>query len=470
VRIQERRRICIRDAPQLGSAIISFLASKPLSFIPLRASGLNKTFVSLVVLVATAGAIVSCGGKSSASHASGLTYRVFVSNPLFPSGGVETPVLNIVDAIHDVLSPSVVGLVGNSTQPGLMALSPNLQFTAVFSQAGNTVTIVDNATEGIASVSGGGSVPSIDLPGFTESMFIANDNATAYAAVPTAAIVGQAPGAVVVMDIITGRITASVPVPAAHYVVGSPDGSTVLVFSDRSDSVTVISPIFIGTNENPVTAVVSGFDRPVWAVFNGATAYIFNCGAECGGTSASISTFVAGASGPGVTVPVEAATYGMLSGNDLYVVGTPPGTRCNLGSGTCGILTIVDTPSMAVSHAPLLITDGYHNRMQISEDGQLFIGARYCTNTNTTTGVPGCLSIYNTTSGNVVLPTTPGDVTGIQPIAGRTVVYVCQGGRFEIFDTTTDQILVQTTPTEIVGQSFDVKLVDPPPSPISPTP
>lgn len=454
-----------------GSAIISFLASKPLSFILLRVSGLNKTFASLVVLVASAVAIISCGGKSSSTHGSGLQYRAFVSNPLFPSGITNTPVLNIVDAIHDVLSPSVVGLSGNSTQPGLMVLSPNLGYTAVFSQVGNTVTVVDNATEGIASMpNGGGPVPSIYLPGFTESLFIANDNASAYAAVPTAAIIGQAPGAVIAMDITTGKIRAAIPVAGAHYVVGSPDGSAILVFSDRSDSVTVISPIFIGTNENPVTAVVGGFDRPVWAVFNGATAYIFNCGAECGGKSASISTFVVGTSGPGVTVPVKAATYGMLSGNNLYVAGTPPGTRCASGSGACGTLTTIDTQSMTVSPAPLLITDGYHDRMQVSGDGQLFVGARACTNTNTTTGIPGCLSIYNTSTGKIVLPTTPGDVTGIQPITGRTVVYVCQGGTFEIFDTTTDQILVQITPTQIVGQSYDVKLVDPPPSPISPTP
>jgi hypothetical protein len=442
-----------------------------LSVILLRVSGLNKILASLVALAATALAIVSCGGKSATTHTSGFTYRAFVSNPLFPIGGRNAPVLNIVDAIHDVLSPSDVGLAGNSTQPGLMAVSPNLQYTVVFSLVGNTVTVVDNTTEGIASIpNGGGSVPAINLPGYTESLFIANDNATAYAAIPTAAIVGQAPGAIIAMNITSGRITAAIPVAGAHYVVGSPDGSTVLVFSDQSDSITVISPIYIGTNENPVTAVVSGFDRPVWAIFNGATAYIFNCGAECGGTSASVGTFVAGTSGPGVTVPVKGATYGVLSGNTLYVAGTPPGSRCSLGSGACGVLTTIDTQSMTVSHAPLLITDGYHDRMQISGDGQLFVGARACTNTNTTTGVPGCLSIYDTTNGSVTLPTTPGDVTGIQPIAGRTVVYVCQGGTFEIFDTTTDQILVQTTPTQIVGQSYDVKLVDPPPSPISPTP
>ena len=430
---------------------------------------MNKIFASLFLLAAAALTIVSCGGKSSAAHTSGLTYRAFVSNPLYPSGITNTPVLNIVDAVHDVLSFSDIGLVGNSTQPGLMAVSTNLHYTVVFSEVGNTVTVVDNTTEGIASMPSGGAVPPISLPGYTESLFIANDNATAYAAVPSAAIVGQAPGAVIVMNITTGQITAAIPVAGARYVVGSPDGSTVLVFSDLSDSITVISTILIGTNENPVTTV-AGFDRPVWAVFNGATAYIFNCGAECGGTSASVSTFVAGTPGPGVTVPVKAATYGILSGNILYVAGTPPGTRCTLGSGACGVLTTIDSQSMTVSHAPLLITDGYHNRMQISEDGQLFVGASACTNTNTTTGVPGCLSIYNTTSGSVTLPNTPGNVTGIQPIAGRKVVYVCQGGTFEIFNTTTDQILVQTTPTQIVGQSYDVKLVDPPPSPISPQP
>jgi hypothetical protein len=432
---------------------------------------LKKTATSLAVLVAIGVAIASCGGKSAATHSSGLTYRAFVSNALYGSGTLQTPGLNIINAVNDVLSPSFISLVASSTDPTMMALSPNLAYTAIYSLAGNTMTAIDNAAEAVASLPNhGGSVPSITLPGFTESFFFASDNATVYAAVPTAAITGQAPGAVVAMNVTTGQITAIIPVAGAHYVVGSPDGTTVLVFSDNSDSVTVISPIFLGTNTNPVTAVVSGFDRPVWAVFSGVTAYIFNCGAECGGTSASITTFIAGTSGPGTTVSVPAATYGMLSGNTLFVAGTPPGKRCSLGSGTCGTLSIVNIQSMTVSHAPLLITDGYHDRMQISQDGQLFIGSRTCTNTRTTTGAPGCLTIYNTNNDAVVLPVTPGDVTGIQPIAGRTAVYVCQGGTFEIFDTTTDNILVQTSPTVIVGQSYDVKLVDPPPSPISPQP
>jgi len=76
--------------------------------------------------------------------------------------------------------------------------------------------------------------------------------------------------------------------------------------------------------------------------------------------------------------------------------------------------------------------------------------------------VRGCLSIFNTNTGAVVVPPQTGDATGIQPITGRTVVYVCEGGVFQIFDTSTDKLLVQPTMIDIVGQSYDVKLVDPP--------
>ncbi len=425
---------------------------------------MKKTVISLLVLVAVSVAIVSCGsGPASGSHESGFTYRAFVSNPLYSNGTASAAVLNVVDAANDLLSPSVVSLATYSAQPGLMALSSNLQYTAVYSPSGNTVTVVDNATESVATASAGSS-PNITLPGYTESLVIASDNATAFAAVPTAPVTGQNPGAVVVMNITTGTITAMIPVAGAHYVIPSPDGDNVLVFSDNSDAITIITTALIGSNENPVTAVIPGFDRPVWAVFNGSVAYVFNCGAECGGQNAGISTFTVGSSGPGATVPVKAATHGMLFGTTLYVAGTPPNTRCSSGSGTCGTLTVVDTSSMSVIGGPVLITDGYHDRMGQSDNGQLFIGAHSCTNTNTSTGQPGCLSILNTGTGKVVMPTTPGDVTGIQPIPGRTVTYVCQGGTFEIFDTTTDEILVQTTPTIIVGQSYDVKLVDPPQS------
>jgi hypothetical protein len=265
------------------------------------------------------------------------------------------------------------------------------------------------------------------------------------------------------MNITTGAITATLPVAGAHYLALSPDGNTLLVFSDGSDSLTQVATALIGTNQTGVTTVVPGFDRPVGALFNGSTAFVFDCGPECGGTQASVVQY-SSATGIGTTVDLPGATFGLLTGNGsiLYVAGTPPGTACPSGTAApkCGTLTIVDTASMTVNGSPAIITDGYHNRMQISDNGQLFIGARSCSNVNTSTEIRGCLSILNTSTGAVVIPPALGDATGIQPISGRDVAYVCQGGTFEIFDTTTDQFLVQTTGTVIVGQSFDVKLVD----------
>jgi len=433
---------------------------------------LNKTFIGVVVLVAVSVAIVACGGGSKSSSSqhkvSGLKYRAFVSNPLFPAGVSNTPVINIVDATQDLLSQSTISLIGTTASAGLMAVSPDLSKTLVFSQIGNTIAVVDNTTEAIATVTGStAGVPAIALPGLTESMYVAKDNVTAYAAVPSAPVTGQSPGAVFAIDTGSGNILATIPVPGAHFIVPSPDGTNILVFSDGSDSITVISTALLGSNENPVTTV-NGFDRPVWAIFiDSADAYIFNCGSECGGAAAGIATFTIGDFGPSSVTPVSGATYGMISGNTLYVAGTPPHTACPSGTAakTCGTLTTLDAGSLVATNVkPILITDGYHNRMQMGDNGQLFIGSHSCTSINVSGGeVRGCLSIFNTAKSTVVIPPQSGDTTGIQPVTGRNVVYVCEGGVFQVFDTTTDQLLVQTIRIIIVGQSTDVKLVDPPP-------
>jgi hypothetical protein len=453
---------------------------------PFGVPGLKKTFVSMLVLIAFSVGIVSCGGgNKSASNQhmlSGLTFRAFVSNPLFPSGVGNAPVINIVDALQDLLSPSNISLAGESAQPNLMVVSGDLARTMVFSPQGNTIVVIDNRTEAVANVIGGSTaVPTITLPGFSESMFIANDNVSAYAAVPSAPVTGAAPGAVVAMNLGTGTITATIPVPGAHYVVGSPDGNHVLVFSDNSDNVTVIATALIGTSTDPRQPIggIGGFHRPVWAIFtDNVTAYIFNCGAECGATAATdmtagINTFTIGSSAPSAISALSAATYGLLNGNTLYVAGTPPQTPCGAGTAakTCGTLNIVDAGSLkATNSSSILITDGYHNRMEMASNGQLFIGAHSCTSVNILGGeVRGCLSIFDTNRSRVVIPAQIGDATGIQPITGRTVVYVCQGGAFQMYDTTTDQVYVPPynpnlygTTNSIVGQSYDVKLVDPP--------
>jgi hypothetical protein len=114
------------------------------------------------------------------------------------------------------------------------------------------------------------------------------------------------------------------------------------------------------------------------------------------------------------------------------------------------------------------ITNGYHDRMQLSQNGQLYIGAHSCANIAIPGGeVRGCLSIFNTSNPGVVIPANNGDVTGIQQISGRDVVYVVQNGALSIYDTDTNQLQVTPGDTQnnngqvnIVGQLYDVKLVD----------
>jgi hypothetical protein len=128
---------------------------------------------------------------------------------------------------------------------------------------------------------------------------------------------------------------------------------------------------------------------------------------------------------------------------------------------------VIDTASMTVTGSAT-ITDGYHDRMQISQNGQLYIGSHSCTNINISGGeVRGCLSIFNTNSPGVVIPPNIGDVTGIQQITGRDIVYVVQNSALGIYDTTTNRLQVtpgdvlnNTGQVDIVGQLFDVKLVD----------
>ncbi len=479
-----------RASPEIlrsRSVIIRFLASKSLSLMLFGVPGLKRIFISIFVLIIVSVSIISCGSSNSSTSTttthkpSGIKFRVFISNPLYPQGNgtgtvLNTQVLNIVDATLDKLALTFfVPLTGASLQPSLMALAPNGKYTAVFSPNGNSVAIVNNATESIAIPAGSTSpLPPIPLPGFTESLVVSNFATAAYAAVPTAPIAGQAPGAVVAMNLQTGSVSATIPVPSAHFIVPSPDGNHILVFSDNSDTVTVITTILIGTATDP-RSYITGFDRPVWGIFtSNATAFIMNCGAQCGGTAAGVSVLDLGASTVTSTTPVSAATFGLLSNSVLYVAGTPPpnppGTNTCAGTPTaattCGRLTAIDTNSMTVTGSAI-ITDGFHSRMQLSQNGQIYIGSQGCTNIATGGELRGCLSIFNTTSGDVVIPPSIGNVTGLQQISGRNIVYVIENNILGIYDTTTNKL--QVTPSngnnndgqiDIVGQPFDVKLVD----------
>jgi hypothetical protein len=429
---------------------------------------LKKAALLSAVLVVVSFSLVACGGGSHvAGPPSRLTDRVLASQGV--SSPTAIPGLVIINGEFDTVARAPEISAGIS--PGLMAVSPDRSTLLAFDSVSNSVEIVNTERETLT-----GAIP---LAGPTTSM-VALVSGNGYAAVPAAPFEsGPPPGAVEVMNLALGGITATISVPSAQTVVSSPDGTKLLVFSNDLNIVTVMSPLLVNTG-GQVTTTVPGFDRPVYGVFStdGSTAYILNCGAECGGTSASVQTLNLATLTVGAPVAVDGATIGWLNGTTLYVAGTPtaslsnasPNNSCSgqtTAATTCGRLDLIGLGSMTVT-SRAVITDGYHDRIDMSINGQLFIGAQTCTNignvNNPQGEVRGCLSIFDTTNATVVIPPDNGDVTGLQSFTTRYVEYVAEGNNLRVYDTTIDSLLlndyIETGTITVRGQVVDVKAID----------
>ena len=451
----------------------------------LESQSVKKVLLGFLFLVPVSLILLSCGGTPNpGTGTSGLPYRAFVSNSV--SAGAIGAAVYIVDAQKDLRANASPIAAGNN--PGMMVVTPNRALTLVFSGTGtqssdNLFSIINNATEQNAAHQ--------TLPGMTESFVSSSDSSVAYVAIPTAPVIGQSPGLVEVTSLSTGAFTGEVAVPAVHFLSINNSGSRLLGFSDNSDSVAVITPSLIGIG-NAVSYIggTGVFDRPVAAFFSSddSTAYIVSCGAECGGMQAGVQQYNLVTNTLVNAVSVPAGSVALVDGSTMYMAGTPytPGGGKSLlcPAGTtqaqyCGQLTIVDLGHMTVTNtSQIFITDGYHNRIAMAANGQLFIGAKNCTEVIPQDPPPvgaevrGCLSIYNSLasalgsipSGGVVIPPTNGDATGIQPIATRNVVYVVQGqnvqgGTLYIYSTQTDALQANQI-TNLIGGFIDVKTVD----------
>jgi hypothetical protein len=441
----------------------------------LGACRLKRSILVLVLGVSASLSFISCGSSAKKGPPSGLTNRVLASQGVtstFTFGG-----LVIVNGVNDTV-PRVAPLSAGSS-PGLMAVSPTLNIAVTFDATSNTVYAVDTVRES--------AIGNIRLPGATSSMVLPTALGIAYAAVPTATVNGFSfLGAIDVMNFSNGGLT-TIGVSNAQTVVSDKTGNQLLVFSTDSDSVTVLSPgvavppvdTSCFTNPpNAVCTIVPGFDRPVYAIINGNTAYILNCGPQCGGSVASVMVFDLPSLTITSTIPVDAATWGLLNGSTLYVAGTP--TTNNDCSGQtwgnpaqptaatiCGRLDIIDLGSGTVTGG-IKITDGYHTRMDMTPNGQIFIGSHDCTNignvSNPSGEVRGCLSIFRTADNSVLIPPDNGDVNGLQGFVKRSVEYVAEGGNLRVYDTTKDILLINDFVPQgsvgIVGYVGDVKAID----------
>lgn len=429
---------------------------------------MKKSILTVLAVLCAAVSFLSCGGKKSTATVSGLPERALVSQGV--TNGQVFGGLFIINGQNDTI-PRASELKAGSA-PGLMAVSPSRNIAAAFDVTGNTVYAVDTTKEtGIGSVK---------LLGPTSSFVVPTANAIGYAAVPSAAINGYAfTGAVEAMNFSNQSATA-IAVNNAQTVVSNDTGTQLLVFSGDSDTVTVLNPLAavppVDTScytnpPNAVCTIVSGFDRPVFAVINNNTAYIVNCGPQCGGKQASVMVFDLAALAITQTIPVDAGTTALLNNSTLYVAGTSPTNNSCAGqqtaATTCGRLDIVDlNAGKVIGNA--VITDGYHWRMDFTVNNQLFIGSRGCTNignvNNPSGEVRGCLSIFRSADGTVVIPPDNGDVNGLQGFTKRNVEYVAEGGALRVYDTTKDILLINDFLPQgtinVVGYIGDVKAID----------
>ena len=375
--------------------------------------------------------LAGCGGPSSTNNtqaqappSAALKQRAFITNQN-AAGGLANGLIDVIDASVDRL----VFVLTTGGTPSMMVLSPDKKTLAVFDSATNALQVIDVAKQSVTGSAGLGDI--------ARSIAYLSDNVTVLAALRNS-------GQVAFVSSTDGTIATNVAVPAVRTLVPSHSTSKVLAFNDVSRDTFHI----IDISGKAATAVTNAaLDFPIYGVFSSddSKAYILSCGAECGGTTAKVSVLDVAAGTISQTVTVSAATTALLDGTRLYVAGT---------QGTAGRLDVVDVGTMTVSTRGVAISDGFHQVMALGSNNRLYIGARTCNNVTT-----GCLTIYNTSSNTATVDTPHGDVTGLQPITGRNVMYVIEGGELRIMQTTNDA--EQSFPIiDIVGRAFDVKLVE----------
>lgn len=416
---------------------------------------------------------LGCGGSSKKLGSTGeeitntnlskIKTRVFVSN-------TYAGVLNLVDGSKDALTTFTIS---TDAGPKRMQVSSDKIYTLVYGSTNFSANLIWNENEKAK-------YSAVALGGASDSLMLSADSNYTYAAVPSLSNSGRIvsfklcnpsgscstvscntlscpAGAVQQIYWPNQKVQSTIPIQSARYVSVSPDGKTVLAFSDAPVGGTIVTPgdintmVKIDTTTNPVTLTyLSGFDHPVDAIWSsdGTKAYILNCGAECGGTQASVMEYTLSSGTVTRTAPVSNARAAVLQGTTLYVTGgvaSAPGT-----------VQVVDTTTMTASTA-VPIGYGTHTVIKYAAS-KVWIGAQGC-------GGLGCLTLFDPTSKSVVVDTvsggaSKGDVTGMAYIDTRNLMYVAEGGELLIYNTSgVQQQAIDNNNLDIVGQAWDVVYV-----------
>jgi WD40 repeat protein len=405
-----------------------------------------KRLAILVPALISVLVIAACGGSGTPTTPTGVQNAAYISNSY-------TGNLQIVDTQNDTTAytPETTNSAGQvvAGSPVTIAISTTVTFM-VESPNKNTTLAYDPDTEALWIVDNSTAVTTGDLPliGPASMAIFSPDSTTVYAPIPSAPVSGSRNGLVQVWNVAAGTNTANYTVAAANSVAISPSGQYLLVFSNNSDSLTLID-----TTASPISYVsIPGFARPINAFFStdSNTAYVLNCGPECNSSGpASVAQLNIPSQTIEATVPVGGASVGLLSGTTLYVAGSP------VPSGPTSNFDAVDIATMTrLTANSVLISDGFHTSMALAQNQKLYIGASSCSNTTA-----GCLSVVNVSNNTADAALPPrGAITSLLAISGRDVVYAVEGGYLRIYDTDTDT--PQQTQINFTGALYGIVQTD----------
>lgn len=478
------------------------------------------SWVVLIAVLAVSIVISSCGNNYYFAGRnlppSGVLNRVLVAeqNPSAVSFGA----LPFMDAYYDIRHAynSSTGQYSISGYSGKLPLTiqnmPEQQAGAVYGAGDGSFALVSYAQEkvtGTVTIPGGISSSTEGSP--YNGVFISRDLGYVYAANPAVheiSVVNRNNGASVTLNL-----------PNAYGISVNPGGTIALAFVENATQtpgmtvnvnnpatfavysiVQLTAPQQAAATNNPnymgaqdcepqklplycvfpvSTGAAASFDHPIKAVFSpdGTAAYVVNCGPECGGTTASLTTIPitasslnsgsVGASGialvaqNNIAIP-NGATNALFNGNTLYVAGQQLQPSSGLYTG---YLTVLNMPAGTIT-GTYPIGDGVHNRMAFGDNNTLWIGSSQCNTglryAQATAGANvqfGCITMFNTSSNTATIDAYQGDGTGVAPVLGLNKVYTTEGGQIYIYSTTNMTALDNSNVT-IAGTAVDVAYMD----------
>jgi hypothetical protein len=272
-----------------------------------------------------------------------------------------------------------------------------------------------------------------------------------------------------------------------------PTSQAAITATGSADCQPTIFPVYCAVS------VPGTYDEPtnIYFSLDGTTAYVMNCGPECGGKTASITLLEQGPlnqnaipstpvqSSPQIAnIPVPGGVTDAISdGTTLYMAGQ----QLQQDGNFAGFLTTMNQATNTLT-AKYSISDGNHSKMLFADNNTLWIGSQYCaTGERAHLGQNyNCLTMV-TLSGSVttpivsaqvvpnVTPNSPstvvpypnqnnnqwyyGSLTGLCWVQNFNKVYTAYGGQVHIFSTV-DGSEIDNQYVTVQGTALDVAYMD----------